>query len=259
MNVMCPLFQSDHYQQIFAQHQLDGFNELWHKNIDWFEEPNYRRGGWSGVGQLILKNDGDELSVFVKKQQNHGRRTLFHPFKGEPTFRREFNRLAFLDACHIMAPKVVFYGEQIIDNKACAMLATETLLDFDALDVVTQRWHESGHITRQQKRCLLATVAKSLRSFHKAGLVHRALYPKHIFIKSGDSQPEVALIDLEKARFSPFFLYRAYVDLSSLNRHTKYWTKSERLFFFLQYFQVKRLSKTLRYFCKFVFLRKARH
>lgn len=253
------MFQSERYQQIFAQHQLDGFNQLWNKSIDWFEEPNHRRGGWSGVGQLSLQSNGDELSVFVKKQQNHGRRTILHPLKGEPTFRREFKRLAFLEACQIKAPKVVFYGEQRIDNKACAILATETLLGFEPLDVITEKWQATGQQTRQQKKRLLIAIANSLRNFHQTGLVHRALYPKHIFIKNGDTHPEVALIDLEKARFSLFFLYRAYFDLSALNRHAEYWTRSERLFFFLYYFQVKRLSKRLRLICKLILRRSTRH
>jgi hypothetical protein len=253
-----PLFQSERYQQIFAKHQLDGFNQLWNKSIDWFEEPNHRRGGWSGVGKLLLQTKGDELSIFVKKQQNHGRLTLLHPFKGEPTFRREFKRLRFLETFHIKAPKVVFYGEQVIDGKACAMLATEALLGFEPLDVVTQNWQKASQSTRQQKKRLLATIALSLRGFHQTGLVHRALYPKHIFIKNGGTQPEVALIDLEKARFSPFFLYRTYFDLSALNRHAEYWTRSERLFFFLQYFQAKRLNNRLKLIYKLILKRSAR-
>jgi serine/threonine protein kinase len=252
------LFLSERYQQIFKQHQLDGFNQLWHKNIDWFEEPNHRRGGWSGVGQLTLKNKSDELSVFVKKQQNHGRRTFFHPLKGEPTFRREFKWLEFLDACHIKAPKVIFYGEQSIDDKDCVILATEALLGFEPLDVVTLHWQATAQQTRQQKKQLIEAIANTLRSFHQTGLVHRALYPKHIFIKNGDTHPEVALIDLEKARFSLFFLYRAYFDLSALNRHITYWSKSERLYFFLQYFQAKRLNKVLRFICKQVLRRSSR-
>lgn len=61
--MVCPLFQSERYQQIFAKHQLGGFNQLWNKNIEWFEEPNQRRSGWSGVGQLTLSDHSDEVSV----------------------------------------------------------------------------------------------------------------------------------------------------------------------------------------------------
>lgn len=252
------MFQTKQYRQVFAQHQLAGFEPLWNKKIDWFEPPNHRRGGWSGVGQLVLPSSSGDLNVFVKKQQNHGRRTLLHPFKGEPTFRREFKRLAFLESRGIKAPKVVCYGEQQIDKKSCAILATETLLEYLPLDVVTQDWFASKRVTRQQKKKLLSTVATFLRGFHDAGLVHRALYPKHIFVKDAAHQPEAALIDLEKSRFSLLFFYRAYFDLSALNRHAEHWSRTERLFFFLQYFQTKRLNKPLRLLYWFVLRRSAR-
>jgi serine/threonine protein kinase len=252
------LFQSKRYQKIFAQHQLDGFEPIWHKHIDWFEEPNHRRGGWSGVGQLALSYDDGELSVFVKKQQNHGRRSLLHPFEGEPTFRREYKRLVFLEKKQVKAPKVVFYGEQRIEQQACAILATESLLGFEPLDIVTEQWYTVQRKTRQQKRYLLKTVAAALRAFHQTGLVHRALYPKHIFIKNAASQPEVALIDLEKARFNPLFYYRAFFDLAALNRHADYWSKSDRLFFFLQYFQAERLNHVLRFICRRILKRSRR-
>ncbi len=255
---MRSLFQSTHYQQIFAQHQLDGFEPLWYRQIDWFEEPNQRRGGWSGVGQLILASDDAALNVFVKKQQNHGRRTLLHPFKGEPTFRREFKRLTFLETQHIKAPKVVFYGERQLDNQACAMLVTETLLGFEPLDVVTQRWFSEQPKTREQKRRLLKTVALTLRHFHETGLVHRALYPKHLFVKNAETHPEIAFIDLEKARNSWLFIYRAYFDLAAFNRHATHWSASDRLYFFLQYFQLSKLTKSHRFICRQIIKRSAR-
>lgn len=252
------MFQTKQYRQIFAQHELAGFEQLWNKKIDWFEPPNHRRGGWSGVGQLVLPSSSEDLNVFVKKQQNHGRRTLLHPFKGEPTFRREFKRLGFLEVSRIKAPKVVCYGEQQIDKKSCAILATETLLGYLPLDVVTQDWFTSTRVTRLQKKKLLNTVAIFLRDFHDTGLVHRALYPKHIFVKDAEHQPEAALIDLEKARFNLLFFYRAYFDLSALNRHAEHWSRTERLFFFLRYFQTRRLNKPLRLLCWFVLRRSAR-
>lgn len=239
-------------------HHLDGFLPLWNKKIDWFEEPNQRRGGWSGVGQLILNTNDDKLNVFVKKQQNHGRRTFLHPFKGEPTFRREFKRLEFLRTRGILAPKVVFYGEQAIENKCCAILATEALLGYEPLEEVTQDWFARRSHTRQQKRVLLKSVAIALRGFHDTGLVHRALYPKHIFIKSDEQQPKIALIDLEKARFSAFFLYRAYFDLSALNRHAECWSRTDRMYFFLKYLQVQKLSKLLKILCLLILRRSTR-
>jgi len=249
------LFQSTHYQKIFTQHQLADFDALWQKEIDWFEVPNERRGGWSGVGTLKL----DNLQVFVKKQQNHGRRTLLHPIKGEPTFRREFERLTFLAQHQFAAPQVVFYAESNKKGLQRAILITEALTDYVPLDVITKTCVTKVGATFEMQRHLLDSVASAVRQFHVLGLVHRALYPKHIFIKDAQTQPRVAVIDLEKARFSPLFWWRAYFDLATLNRHSKSWRRTQRLYFFMQYMRLEKLTLMAKWFCRLVLRRSTRN
>ncbi len=253
------MFKTEDYKKFFSQFNLGDFDHLWHHRIDWFEEPNQRRGGWSGVGKLDLNVAKDGfLSVFVKKQKNHGRRTLRHPFVGEPTFRREFVRLKYLERCNIRAPKVVFYDEKKVESAACAILITETLLDYEPLDLLTEHWFKQKQVSRKQKQTLLSHVAKVLRSFHQSGLVHRALYPKHIFVKYADAKPKVALIDLEKARFRKVFWYCAYYDLSALLRHSEHWSYTDKLYFFLAYFEEKQLTQPLKLLCKRILKRASR-
>lgn len=253
------MFKTEYYQKIFSQFKLDNFDRIWNYHIDWFEEPNERRGGWSGVGKLDLNaTAGEFLSIFVKKQKNHGRRTIRHPFSGEPTFRREFARLEYLERRDIPAPKVVFYDEKTLEGADCAILITKTLLGYEPLDLLTECWFMQADITRLQKRKLLSHVAKSLRNFHQSGLVHRALYPKHIFVKNADTEPKVALIDLEKARFRRVFWYCAYYDLSALHRHAEYWSRSDYMYFYLQYFEASRLTRPLKLLCRLILRRSSR-
>ena len=97
MITMTNQFLSTQYQQSLSSHQFDDFESIWTSEIKWFEEPNQRRGGWSGVGRIELSLGNENfLCLFVKKQQNHGRLTWRNPFNGEPTFRREFQRWKFL-------------------------------------------------------------------------------------------------------------------------------------------------------------------
>ena len=194
----------------------------------------------------------------VKKQKNHGRRTLLHPFSGEPTFRREFKRLKYLEQKKLGAPKVVFYGEKSTENSNRSILITKTLMGYESFDVVTQQMFERDDITKKQKRQLLAEVAKASRHFHQAHLVHRAFYPKHIFVKNAISQPKIAFIDLEKSRFKRSINYAAYFDLSALLRHTEYWSQSDRLYFFLQYFQKPQLTPWLKVLCRQIIRRASR-
>jgi len=230
---------------------LHTFEQVWKHPIAWFEAPNESRGGWSGVGRLqLVLPDGAVLSLFVKKQQNHGRSTLLHPLAGEPTFRREYKRLQYLQRKGVGAPQVVFYAEQLVDGKACAILVTEELDGYQSLESLAEPLFVDKTLTRRQKQQLFKVIASSIRSFHALGLAHRALYPKHIFVKDAGGHAQIALIDLEKARFSPFLWYRAYYDLAAFNRHAADWRRTDRLYLFKQYCRIERLGKLSKWLCR---------
>lgn len=249
-------FIASTYQQLLQHHQLATFAQVWARKVAWFEEPNVRRGGWSGVGTLALTREGAEpLSLFVKKQENHGRKTWLHPLKGEPTFKREFERLQFLAKHQFLAPQVVFYGVED-SGKQRAVLATEALHGFVPLDTLLDTQYLTA--TAAQKRTLVLTVASEISRFHRLGLMHRALYPKHIFVKQVGNVPEIALIDLEKARFSPFAWYRAFFDLSALNRHASVLSNTQRLRFFKRYMQIAQLAPLSKWLCRCIVRRSQR-
>lgn len=217
----------------FQQHGLVTFEDWWSREIAWFEAPNQRRGGWSGVGKLELPLESRSgLTVFVKKQQNHGRRTLCHPIIGEPTFRREFKRLQALADAGIPAPKVLLYAESLESGNQRAVLVTENLHGFVDLEQCLPSVLKK---TQAERRQLLRAVALQIRRFHDLGWVHRALYPKHIFIQKEADIPQVAFIDLEKTRKSVGAWRRARFDLAALSRHAEGLTGRDRLYFFKQY------------------------
>lgn len=245
------------YASLLRQHQLDGFAQLWAHQVNWFEEPNHRRGGWSGVARMELAGGDKMHGFFIKKQQNHGRWSLATFPKQEPTFRREFQHLRFLQNKQFAAPEVVFYGEQVINGQMCAILMTKELAQYRPLDVVTET-PDFVVMPKQQKRQLLQSVATAIRRLHGFNLMHRALYPKHIFVDITAEIPTVALIDLEKARYSPFFWYNAYFDLAALNRHSVGWSRSSRLYFFKQYFQLAKLTWASKWLCRCIIARSKR-
>ena len=59
------------------------FDTIWQLDTDWFEPPNHRRGGWSGVVKYVLETTHGAIDVFIKRQENHVSKTLLHPFKGQ--------------------------------------------------------------------------------------------------------------------------------------------------------------------------------
>ena len=234
-------FIATNFTDLLVHYQLNTFAQLWAKPIDWFETPNQRRGGWSGVGRLALINNAGNTHIFyLKKQQNHGRRTWCNPILGEPTFRREFANLQLLAANHFAAPKVVFYAEGIDKNQPCAVLMTEELSDFKDLAELTETWLPTA--SRAKKMTLIKKIANEIKRFHGLGLVHRALYPKHIFVKNVNIAPEVALIDCEKMRCNNNQTNNAIFDLSALNRHSQGWRNTQRMAFLKHYLQINQLD-----------------
>lgn len=220
-------------QALFANHGLLTWQDWWTRDIQWYEAPNQRRGGWSGVGQLVLQDDdGGQTTWFVKKQQNHGRRTWRHPLTGEPTFRREWQRLQALSADGIGVPQAVMYAEKHATGTQQAILVTKQLADYQDLDQILQHW---SVMTVGERRGLLSALATQLRQFHDYGWVHRALYPKHIFVCRTVVPPQMALIDLEKTRQTRCAWRRARFDLAALQRHTVALSRHERLYFFRVY------------------------
>lgn len=249
------LFLEKKYQTFLLSPQNDGtvlnaFAAVWAKKIDWFEEPNVRRGGWSGVGKTTVTAAGGEtLQVFIKKQQNHGRRTLVHPIKGEPTFRREFANLRFLADHQFLAPEVVLYAESAVEGKVAAVLMTRAL-DFQPLDEYLKK-------SQALQSAFVTKVAQEIRRFHDLGMVHRALYPKHIFIQT-DNDIQVAVIDLEKARHTHCKWYATFFDLAALHRHTDGVRRTLRMRFFLTYMQQDALSAWSKFLLRMILRRSRR-
>ncbi|WP_218104339.1 lipopolysaccharide kinase InaA family protein, partial [Methylophaga muralis] len=144
-----------------------------HLYTNWFEEPNIRRGGWSGVIRQPIQLETDAVDVFIKRQENHVSKTLFHPIKGQATFCKEYRNIKRLTKKNIPTLKTIFFGQR----GTKAILVTKALTDYQPLHIA------SLNLDRQQKHSLLTEVAKNLRLMHQHHYQHNCLYAKHIFVK----------------------------------------------------------------------------
>jgi len=43
------------WKAIFEANGFPNFTSIWNLSAEWFESPNVRRGGWSGVNRIPLK------------------------------------------------------------------------------------------------------------------------------------------------------------------------------------------------------------
>lgn len=244
------------YAQCLATNRLNTFDLVWAYQQEWFEEPNKRRGGWSGVSRLQLPTEEKTFNVFLKRQEDHQRRTLRHPLAGEPSFACEFRAMMYLRKRGVPVPVPVFFGKRTVEGHARAILMIEELVDFKSLEDVTNELFYDGKSSVSVQRRTLRGVALAVKSLHAAGIQHRSLYPKHLFVRwPSMSVPEVVLIDLEKSRFKWFPTIRTVNDLATLNRRTAHWNRTARMYFFLNYLGVQRLNRWQKFLCRLIIKR----
>lgn len=221
---------SDCDREILEYNGLASFEPLWSLERDWYEEPNYRRHGWSGVSRHVLKTpEGGSLAVFIKRQQNHNFKSLLHPLGGLPTAYREYKNLCRLKRYGLPCPDLVFYGHRNAGGQWQAILVTRSLAGYrpleDCLDSI-----QSDDVG--VRGALLASVAETLSRIHRRHLRHGSLYAKHILVQDrnqGGPSHEACrfhsvVIDLERMR-THFPLFRlALCDLGQLYRR---WRRGE--------------------------------
>lgn len=233
MQYLCPSFAT-----LAKQQQLIHFNDFWDLTTPWFEAPNHRRNGWSGVIEYTLTDlNGHSHRYFIKRQENHNTRSLRHPFSGEPTYRRELISILKLQALNVPTLDVVYYQERKEKNNHQAILISKALENYQSFG----EWYKSKPDEHQ-----LATAFKRLaaiiKQLHHHKLAHYCLYPNHVFIKSDEKNTfDIRLIDLEKVRYTPISAQGRYKDLDCFLRHASGFSPNHLKMFFDEYF--KNLSK----------------
>jgi len=236
-------FANDAWRAVLVRNGLDGFDALWNLEAPWFEPPNRRRGGWSGVARCELEDAaGQRRGVFLKRQENHKTFSWRHPFKGIPTFLREFRLILRYRAGGVPTLDPVYFAMRPTDAGHRAILMTVALDGFVPLDAYVAGGQASRPAPAERRR-VLAAVADLTRRMHACRIQHNCYYPKHVFVRVGpDGAVEARVIDLEKSRWRPLAVVCALRDLDTLNRHAPGWSRAERLYFLKAYLRRDRLT-----------------
>ena len=159
-------FLADGWRAPLRAAGLDSFEALWALEVEWFEPLNRRRGGWSGVVRLTLQDvDGDARALFVKRQDNHLRRSLRHPIVGEPTLGVEMRNILALGRADVSTLRPVYYAQRRVDGRWRAILITEELAGYRPLDDWIADWREKGwRRFRGQRRAVMDATADTVRA-----------------------------------------------------------------------------------------------
>ena len=240
-------YQASDWKALASNNGLDSFDAIWALDIGWFEEPNQRRGGWSGVSQAeFVLPDGDHAGVFIKRQQDHTARTLAHPLAGVLTFSREFHNLNRLHACGVPTLDILYFAERKLDGKRQSILITRALSGYQSLDVCIKNWQQTGWPDKLAWHQFIDRLAGIARLMHQHRIQHNCFFPKHVFLKDINAQLDIRLLDLEKAKHT-FCAEQAMLrDLDSFNRRTLGVTTTDRLRFLLAYYGQQRIDSQVR-------------
>lgn len=229
-----------------ANKSNDAFEELWRNNAPWFEAPNIRRGGWSGVVKCVIDRFGQPEKVFIKRQENHMTRTLMHPIKGIPTFLREYRNIQSLHSKNISTLDVLYFGTK----SSKAILVTKALEGYVSLNEI-----DFQTLHRRDRKALIIRIAELIHHLHQFHYQHNCLYPKHIMVSHQDNEWDVKLIDLEKLKYRLFKKDAVIHDLTTFIRHLNgLWTVRDIVVFFQAYFGQPKISlpskKIIHLMCK---------
>jgi hypothetical protein len=231
------------WQMVLKQNRLASFSAFWQLEADWFEEPNIRRGGWSGVVKIPLEQVADSpVFIFIKRQENHMSRTWRHPILGIATFQKEFANLKRFHRHEIPTLELVYFGARSYNGNRQAIIATKDLAGYYPLDELLPSANLDILKSWQSRQSLLKAVATVLSRMHQHHLQHNSLYPKHIFAKPIGDDWDIRIIDLEKAKRRLFKSTAMLRDLGTLRRHTLDWTAKEQITFFKAYVNELKLS-----------------
>jgi len=213
------LFHSGKEREILLNNGLGTFEDLWKIKSAFLEEPNYRRGGWSGIilHEIRLKN-GESLKIVIKRQENHTFRSLLHPLSGTPTLSREYRNICRLEKLGIPTLEPLYYGERREGENIQAILVMRFLEGYISLDEV---FKEAGKGEFREFNPIIDSVAQMIAQVHSRRFQHSCLYGKHVFVRTKkDASPDVRLIDLEKMHLGLSRFSVAVHDLSALFRHS---------------------------------------
>ncbi|WP_162027653.1 MULTISPECIES: lipopolysaccharide kinase InaA family protein [unclassified Lentimonas] len=232
-------------QHLSAAGLLD-IEALTTREFEWFEEPNYRMGGWSAVTRLCLNSEVAEdkqVVLFLKVQENHCYRTIQNGMRKRLSYEREMDAFEGLKDTGLL-PDLLLFAKWRKGRDVGSIVITRALDGFVGL----REWLTDVQLTNpnpdEKVRQVMASVGEAARVMHATGWAHFSFEPQHIFIgaEQAGSYP-IRLIDLERARRP----YRSKIfvteDLSRLLRKSdRFFSREQKLQFLLDYFQTDTFS-----------------
>ena len=239
------------WQTTFEKAGYKGFDDWWNSEKNLVEDGNSRNANqdsWSHVSKMEI-DDGKYL--YLKRQQNHFPNNTLLKIRRISTFEIEWENYQKLKDAGIPTLNIVHFANRKENGNRQCLIVSEDLTGMTPIRDLIDIFSQVGWPNRKQRLAILSPIVKVVRQMHDAGIIHNALYGRHIYlnIPINDGTPiipdeiKVCLIDLERTKFpgpdSPKLITN---DLEKMYRRISQWPARDCLWFLKQYLNLKRLT-----------------
>jgi len=228
------------------------FDSWWNAEVNLVEIGNFRgpdaNTSWSHVSRITLP---DGRTVYLKRQQNHFPNNIALKFRRIPTFELEWRNYQRLQEAGVPTMKIVYFASRKVKGDHQCIVVSEELKGMNPIDEIIKCFEQTEWPSREDRLKILGAIVTVVRKMHDAGIIHNALYGRHIYLNIPivDGKPEITgdihacLIDLERTKFpgadSPKLITK---DLEKMYRRIKQWPARDCLWFLKQYLGLKKLT-----------------
>lgn len=228
------------------------FEAWWQAEKNLVEEGNFRgkdaEVSWSHVSRLTLP---DGRTVYLKRQQNHYPNNILLKLRRILTFELEWRNFRRLEAAGVPTLRYVHFATRKQGGHRQSILVSEELQGMVPICDYVEWCEAHGWPRRAQRLAVLGAVVKLIKNMHEKGIIHNALYPRHIYINIGMENghpvhPETykaCLIDLERTKYpGPNSPKMFDLDLAKMYRRIPEWPAKDGLWFLKRYLGIEKLT-----------------
>lgn len=245
-------YTSPDWQAALGEAGYKDFDDWWNAEKNLVEEGNFRgaddNASWSHVSKIELE---DGRAIYLKRQQNHFPNNTLLKFRRIPTFEIEWQNYQRLKEAGIPTLNIIHFASRKVDGNRQCLVVSEELKGMTPIAELIECFEKSAWPERKQRLAILGAIEKVVRKMHDAGIIHNALYGRHIYLNIPivDGTPiipeelHVCLIDLERTKFpgvnSPKLITN---DLEKMYRRIHQWPARDCLWFLKKYLGMKKLT-----------------
>lgn len=245
-------FTDPDWKESLTQAGFTDFDSFWNAEGDLVEEGNFRGRdndlSWSHVSRIKLD---DGKVIYLKRQQNHYPNNLILKLRRVATFELEWRNYQRMQSAGIPTMNIVYFASRKHKGNRQCIIVSEELKDMSYIDQLVEHYELNGWPTRVIRYKILGAVLEIIKKTHSAGMMHNALYGRHIYfnIPFIDGKPvipenvEAYYIDLERTKYPPKGSRKyIYSDIKTMFKYIREWPIRDCLWFLKGYLGINKLT-----------------